>query len=129
VHDLEHGSAFDMLYMVVQDFITRGNLGAAERALTHALKQSEDVGRLDSRLLELLDDVATRHCLRRDYAEAERLYWIGLETRERVLGSNHPLISESLRKLEVILRHTRGKEAAMFLAFRAMSLSHSAVTA
>lgn len=113
----------------VNESCARGDYLMAERLLAAALSEAEDYGKLEQRLLFAVHSLAAIYCTQRKYADAERLYWRGLETREKILGPDHPDVADSLQRLSVILRETKGKGEAMYVAFRAQTIAERARSA
>ncbi len=104
-----------------------GHLKVAGKILSDALKEAEELGELNSLIVDQLRKLATIHCLRREYESAEHVYGMLLETQEKVLGSDHPSLVDTLDKLGVILRERGRREEAMVLGYKALSLRTKAV--
>ncbi len=113
----------DRLDREVTESCAAGDYVLAERLLNNAIRQAEDYGKLDPRLPFAIHSLAALYCTQRRYQDAERLYWQGLVTREKILGPDHPDVADSLERLAVILRETKGKNEAMYVAFRAQTLA------
>jgi hypothetical protein len=101
----------------------RHDYAVAQALLIKALNVAKTSGQLDARLIHLVHTLAATHCLERRYEEAEHLYRQGLAAREKILGSSHPDVADSLARLAVVVTETHGRAAAMALAFRAHCLN------
>lgn len=82
--------------------LNKGQAGKAARILRDALRESEEVGELPPSLVEASNELAESLMSHNKFAEAEALYRAVLEVREKMLGTNHPQVVESLQKLAVL---------------------------
>ena len=90
----------------------QGNLIKATRILKEAFRESEDYGELDEELIELAHAFAQQHLNLSRFGEAESLYRLVLEVREKLLGQTHDDVVESLKRVAVV----------QIMAFRAEAL-------
>lgn len=96
-----------------------------ERRLQIELKKAEQTGELKQSLFNELHALAASYCLARQYIKAERLYRLGLATREKVLGQAHSDVLDSLVKLAIVVNETGNKFEAKTLNFRIEILTTS----
>lgn len=76
----------------VADACAQGDYVSAETILRYAAKERE----LDRRIVNSLDQLLRACFEEKRYALAERIYWLGLEVKERVLGPNEVSLFENL---------------------------------
>ena len=107
----------------------RRNLGAADRTLCNALIEARKHKELAAALVAEVHELATLYCMDRRYDAAEQIYKNLLEARERILGTEHRDIVDSLEKLAVVVRESDRRSEAMALGYRAMALKSKAMPA
>jgi tetratricopeptide (TPR) repeat protein len=90
----------------------QGNLTKATRILKEAFRESEEFGELDHELIELAHSFAQQYLNLGRFSEAEGLYRLVLEVREKLLGQTHDDVVESLKRVAVV----------QIMAFRAEAL-------
>lgn len=93
----------------------QGNLTKATRILKEAFRECEEFGELDQELIELAHKLAEQHLAQARFSEAESLYRLVLEVREKLLGQTHDDVVESLKRVAVV----------QIMAFRAEALGGS----
>lgn len=91
--------------------LTRGQWMKAARVLRDALRECEEVGELHEGLTATANQLAEKLIDQHKYSEAEILYRAVLEVREKLFGTNHPQVTESLQKLAVLQITTFRAEA------------------
>jgi tetratricopeptide (TPR) repeat protein len=94
----------------------QGNLTKATRILKEAFREAEEFGELDCELIDLAHSVAEKQLAAGRFSEAESLYRLVLEVREKLLGQTHGDVVESLKRVAVV----------QIMAFRAEALGGSA---
>lgn len=97
----------------------RGQLAKASKVLREALREAEEVGQLHDGLVTSATEVAEILQSQQKFSEAETLYRAVLELREKMLGSNHPAVIESLQRLAML----------QIVSFRAEALGKNFVAA
>jgi hypothetical protein len=80
----------------------QGNLTKATRILKEAFRESEEFGELDHELISLAHNLAEQHLAQGRFVEAESLYRLVLEVREKLLGQTHDDVVESLKRVAVV---------------------------
>ncbi|HEY9791696.1 MAG TPA: tetratricopeptide repeat protein [Candidatus Obscuribacterales bacterium] len=90
----------------------QGNLGKATRILREALRESEDYGELSCGLIEQAHALAYVYLNQYRFADAESLFRLVLEVREKLYGQTHDDVVDSLKKVAIV----------QIMAFRAEAL-------
>jgi hypothetical protein len=90
----------------------QGNLSKANRILKEAFRESEEFGELDNDLIELAHSLAEQNLAQGKFIEAESIYRLVLEVREKLLGQLHSDVVESLKRVAIV----------QIMAFRAEAL-------
>ncbi len=76
-----------------------GNLKSASNTLESALSDAEEFQEIDPILIWCVHSLSGQYCVQGDYHAASRLLRLGLEIKEKILGSRHPDVVDSLEKL------------------------------
>jgi hypothetical protein len=82
--------------------LSKGQASKAARILKDALRESEEVGELSISLVDAANQLAESLMGQNKFGDAESLYRAVLEVREKMLGTSHPQVVESLQKLAVL---------------------------
>lgn len=90
----------------------QNNLTKANRILKEAFRESEEFEELDPDLIELAHTLAEQNLSQGRFTEAESLYRLVLEVREKLLGQTHQDVVESLKRVAIV----------QIMAFRAEAL-------
>lgn len=95
----------------------QGNFNKAARVLRDAFLEFEEYGEISPDLVLMAHELAELHLNNFRYEEAEDLYRLVLEMREKVLGQTHADVIESLKKVAIV----------QIMAFRVEALGRKVV--
>ncbi|MBI4532957.1 MAG: tetratricopeptide repeat protein [Candidatus Melainabacteria bacterium] len=103
--NLKHKDLWTTYVDISLNAIKQGHYLRATQMLRSALVDADDFSELDSRLVWLAHSLAERCCAQGECVEAERLYSLILEAREKILGPDHPDVVDSLEKIAWVLNY------------------------
>lgn len=95
----------------------QGQLQKAARILKEAFREAEEYSEIYEGLVEQAHAVAEIHLNNYRYAEAESMFRMVLEAREKLLGQTHQDVVDSLKKVAIV----------QIMAFRAEALGRKVV--
>jgi predicted translin family RNA/ssDNA-binding protein len=107
-----HDILWEQYCQTVSSAVQQGNFAKAARVLREAFREAEELGEIHRPLVDAAYSLANMHVNQRRYHEAESLFRMVLEVREKLLGQTHDDVVDSLRKLAIV----------QILAFRAEAL-------
>jgi hypothetical protein len=96
----------------------QGNLGKATRILREALRESEEYGELHVGLIEQSHALAYVYLNQYRFGDAESLFRMVLEVREKLYGQTHEDVVDSLKKVAIV----------QIMAFRAEALGRKTIS-
>lgn len=96
-----------------------GQHGKAARILRDAFREAEEFGELHSGLIAQANALAEAYLSHHRYAEAETIFRMVVEVKEKLLGQTHADVVESLKKVAIV----------QIMAFRAEALGRQKVAA
>jgi tetratricopeptide (TPR) repeat protein len=112
MQEMLHDILWEQYCQTVTTAVQQGNFAKAARILREAFREAEELGEIHQPLVEAAYSLASLHVNQRRYNEAENLFRLVLEVREKLLGQTHEDVVDSLRKLAIV----------QILAFRAEAL-------
>src|SRR5579883_1263089 len=80
----------------------QGNFVQAARILKEALREAEEYCEITPNLITAAHSLAELHLAQHRYKEAEALYRLVLEVREKLLGPTHQDVVDSLKKVAIV---------------------------
>ena len=107
-----HDILWEQYCQAVSGAVHHGNFAKATRVLREAFREAEEYGEIHPSLVEAANSLANLYVGQRRYSEAENLFRLVLEVREKLLGQTHEDVVDSLKKLAIV----------QILAFRAEAL-------
>ena len=111
MNQLEYKELWDSYDSALVIACSRQDYARAESLLFAALKESEDLGELDGRLVDVSHGIADACISQTRLSHARDIYYQVLETVEKILGTGHPACLRILAKL-TLLRSSRGLQAS-----------------
>jgi len=114
--ELEDTTPIETIDFAIRDACAREDYVSAETILRYALKECEQNGQLDDRLLAKLHNLSDKLCRHSRVGEARHLVNLGLQVRLAVLGAQHPDVADSRKRLSKIAKQAQvEREAAIRL--------------
>jgi tetratricopeptide (TPR) repeat protein len=112
-----HTSLWEQYELAALVASKQGNLSKASRILKEALREAEEYSELPAGLIDHAYLLAELHLSHYRYGEAESLFRMVLEVREKLLGQTHEDVVESLKQVAMV----------QILSFRAEALGRQIV--
>lgn len=95
-------------YQAASEALQKGHYTKASKLLRKAIAESQISGVIDPMMVNSANILAERYFEEGNYVSAASLYRTVLDVRTRVLGLDHPDVSETKRKLAMALWQTGG---------------------